>query len=243
MASLIIDIFLICLGIILVIKYTKKGLVKTVLDFSKLILSIILAFCLRKPLGRAFDSWFMNEKITYWVKESLLATANGEDRVVDFVSIYEDVPSFYTNILTKFGLNFEGVRNNIGNVSNLSGTEIDALADNIGSSISMMLSIILAVVIVFVISIITLSIVVHFLNLLTKFKAINFVNKLLGFVFGILMSFVVLWLVSMFVGIIIKFIGPLNPDVFNNDIIEDSVLLKFFSNLKLLQIFINWIGK
>ncbi len=239
-ASLVIDIILAVIACILIIRYTKKGFVKTVLDFLKTVIAIFLAYALRNHVAKLIDSMFMNKTIVGWVNKSLTAVAGGENAVVDFSSIYEDVPSFYTNVLSKFGLDLEKLDEQF---KNLTAENINALSENIGSSLSFMISVAVAVIAIFAVAIVALTIVVHLLNLLTRFRGVDILNKFLGLVFGVALSAVIMWGASFLVMKAIEWFGPMYPDALNENIINNSVILKFFCKNNLLDIVLGWFKK
>ena len=85
--SLVIDIILVLIACILIIRYARKGFLKTVLDLLKTVIAIFLAYALRNHVAKLIDSMFMNKVIVGWVNKSLTAVAEGGDSFVDFSSI------------------------------------------------------------------------------------------------------------------------------------------------------------
>lgn len=238
--SLVIDIILVLIACILIIRYARKGFLKTVLDLLKTVIAIFLAYALRNHVAKLIDSMFMNKVIVGWVNKSLTAVAEGGDSFVDFSSIYEDAPLFYTNVLSKFGMDIEGIEEQF---KNLTSDNIEALSENVGSALSNMISVAIAVIAIFAVSIIVLTVVVHFLNLLTKFKGVDVLNKLLGIVFGAILSAAIMWGISFLVSKGIEWFGPMYPDILNEDIINNSVILKFFCENNLWNMVIGWFQK
>lgn len=238
--SLVIDIVFVLIACIFIIRYARKGFFKTALDLVKTAVAILLAYFLRNQVAKIFDTLFMNRVIVNWVNKSLTSVASGDNAVVDFVSIYEDMPDFYNKILSKFGINAEGLAEQFGN---LTEENIEKLSVNVGSAVSNMLSVILAVIVVFAVAIIVLTIVVHFLNLLTKFKGVDVINKLLGLVFGAVFAFAVIWGLSFLISKGIAMFGPMYPNIINEEIIDKSVILKFFCRSDLWNTLLGWLGK
>lgn len=239
-ASLVIDIVLALMTCVLTIRYAMKGFLKTALDLFKTVISIFLAYALRNHVARLIDSIFMNKTIVGWVNKSLVAVAGGENAIVDFSSIYRDMPTFYTNVLSKFGLDLGKLDEQF---KNLTSENINALSENIGSALSYMISVAIAVIAVFAVSIVVLTIVVHLLNLLTKFKGVDILNKFLGLVFGAALSAVIMWGVGFVFSKAVEWFGPMYPNVFNESIIDNSIILNFFCKNNLLEIVIGWFRK
>ncbi len=156
--SLIIDLALCLISIVLIIRYTCKGAVRSILSYVKVFLAIGLAFVLRNPVATLLNKMFMKDSVTDWVHNSLVASASGtETNGLNIVELYQNTPSFFTNILSKFGIDLTDFDAAIEALPYASEEQIAELSANIGGSIALMLSTILAVVIVFVLAIIVLT--------------------------------------------------------------------------------------
>jgi anaerobic C4-dicarboxylate transporter DcuB len=88
----------------------------------------------------------MEDSIVGWVKRSLTERAQGQDTLIDFVELYHNVPIFFNNILSAFGL---GDASKLENADTAGGAELEQIAIDIGSSLSMFLSTVLAVIVMF----------------------------------------------------------------------------------------------
>ena len=234
--GLIIDIVLLITTVVTVVRYTCKGAVKAVFSFAKTFLAILLAYLLRKPAAMLLNGLFMEKSVTGWVYDSLYSAYQGiEPDGIDIVKLYNDMPSFFTKILSGFGLDAEGLDAAFNSLPYATEEEITALSQSIGTSIANMLSTIIGFIAVFLLAIVVLSIVVFILDKLTHLPVINFANKLLGGAIGVLISLLVIWIVSVIAEFLVNGIGPLVPTVFNESLIEDSFILKTMKNVDLLN--------
>ena len=94
----------------------------------------------------------------------------------------------------------------------------------------------IAVVVIFIVSMIVLIFVVKLLNKLASIKGVNFVNKLLGCILGIVISVIIIWLVSFVMELLVGTLGPILPNVFNQELIEKSLIINFVRQVGLLGI-------
>ena len=240
--SLIIDIALCLISVILIIRYTCKGALKSIFSYIKVFLAIGIAFLLRNPVASLLNKMFMTESITDWVYNSLTATAKGvEPDGLNIVKLYQETPSFFTNILSKFGIDLTDFDAAIEALPGASEEQIAELSTNIGGSSALMLSTISAVVVVFILAIILLTVLVNLLNKVTKLPVLNFVNKILGAVIGVLISLTVIWAVSGIVTLVVNYVGPIAPETINQDIIDNSVILKLLKDTKLTDAILSYI--
>jgi len=241
--GLIIDIALLIIAVITIIRYTCVGAVKAVFSFAKTFVAIWLAYFLRKPAATLINNLFMERSITGWVYDSLLAASKGiEPDGVDFVKLYNEMPSFFTKILSGFGLDMEGMDAAFKALPNATEAEVSAMSQNIGTSISFMISTIIGFVVVFILAILVLSIVVKLLDKITRLPVINLANRILGALIGVLVAVMIAWVVSIIAGLLVNYVGPLVPDIFNDSLIEDSVVLRTVKNADLmgtLKMYIN----
>lgn len=199
--SVVLDIVFCIVIVLLVLKFTLKGFLRGALDTLKGIVAAIIAYLVRIPVGKLLNSWFMEDSIVGWVKRSLTERAQGQDTLIDFVELYHNVPIFFNNILSAFGL---GDASKLENADTAGGAELEQIAIDIGSSLSMFLSTVLAVIVMFFINLLLLSILIRLLDCLTKFPVIKTVNRILGFCLGIVCSIGLIWVIVFVLEILIN---------------------------------------
>ena len=108
--------------------------------------------------------------------------------------------------------------------------------------LAFILSTIIGFVVVFILAILVLSIVVKLLDKITRLPVINLANRILGALIGVLVAVMIAWVVSIIAGLLVNYVGPLVPDIFNDSLIEDSVVLRTVKNADLmgtLKMYIN----
>ncbi len=234
--GLIIDIVLCIITVVIIIRYTCTGAVKAVFSFAKTFVAILLAYFLRKPAALLLNKLFMERSITGWVHKSLLAASQGiEPDGVDFVKLYNEMPSFFTKILSGFGMDTEGMDAAFNALPTATEAEITAMSQNIGTSIAFMISTVIGFIVVFILAILLLSIAVNLLDKITRLPVINLANRLLGAAIGVLVSLLVIWVISVIAGLLVNYVGPLVPDVFTDSLIEGSFVLRTVKNANLMD--------
>ena len=233
-SSLIVDIILGVICICVIVKYSIKGFLKTVLDLARLALSVLFAIMFRGVVANLFDSLFMSDSIYNWVYSSSTSKIEGISETVDFVQIYEDAPQFYSEILAIFNLDFETFEQAI---TNLDQQNVEEVTRMISDPLANMLSSFIAVVAIFIVSMIVLYFVVKLVNNITKIKAIGIINTVLGIALGVLLASVIVWLLGLLLQLIIETIGPMYPDVINNSLTEDSMIINALKEAGLLDMF------
>ncbi len=225
-ANIIIDIVLVVIALLVILKFTIKGFLRSVLDTLKVFFAGFIAYMLRIPVAKFFDGWFMNKSIVDWVRQSLASSVEGGDSFIDFVDLYRSVPELFSKVLAYFGLGDVSLLDSVGSASS---EQLDALAVDIGSSISNMLSTVLALIVLFIIALIVLSIIIKLLDSLMNFTAVKIVNRILGFALGVacaaLLLFLATYALNFLVGVTNGFGGKLPQEVLDSSMIVSLMKL------------------
>ena len=240
--SSVIDIVLVILTVTLVIRYTIKGAVKSIFSFVKTFLAIAVAYLFRNPVAKLINEMFMGNWVRGWVYDSLYASARGgEIKGINFVNVYEKTPKFFTNILSKFDMDLSGFDEAILSLPQATDDQIGVLANNIGSSVSLLLSMILGMIVIFILSLLVLTFIINLFDKVTRLPVLNFVNRVLGAVIGLLISAMVIWAVNGVITMLITFVGPMAPNTFNEDIINNSYILSMLKDTNLVELIKSYI--
>lgn len=232
--SLIVDIILAIICICVIIKYSIKGFLKTILDIARLAISVLLAIMFRKVVANLLNSLFMSSSVYNWVHKSVSDFVNGAEGKVTFISIYHDSPEFYSEVLSMFDLDFYELKYAI---EELSVETVDNVSRIIAEPLANMLSTLIAVLVIFIVSMIVLYFVVKLINKITKIKLINIVNRILGVALGIALAVVIVWGLSFALEVVIDVIGPMYPDVIDESLTKDSMIINLLKEAGLLEIF------
>ena len=227
MASVVLDRVLFAFILMILIKYTIVGFLKSILNIVKLVASVVLAIVFRGSIAALFDKWFMKNAVVGWVNGSLTKSIQNESPTVDFVKIYKDTPQFYSHILSHFGIDNEKLD---AQMRELSADNVSETAETIGIPFANMLSTILAVIAIFIVSMIVLSIILGlFSKLITR--GIKLTDRLLGMALGMAISAVVVWGVGVLVKTLVDMLGPVYPAIFNQELIDKSMVLGMLDKL------------
>lgn len=227
-ASLILDIVFFVIAIFIILKYTIEGFLKSVLNFARLALSVVLAIVLRNPVAELLNKLFMKNAIVNWVNSSIIKSINGEKPTIDFLGIYKQTPAFYSQVLTRFGLDTALVDEQMNNLSAETAPE---LADTVGTAIATMISTIIAVLVVFIVAMLVFTLVFKLLNCVTKISGIKIVNRLLGVALGVAIALVAMWGLGVLAKTLVDMLGPMYPSIFNQELIDNSMVLGILEKL------------
>ncbi len=226
-ANIIIDIALGIVALLIIIKFTLRGFLRSVLETLKVFVAGFLAYLIRMPVANLINSWFMQAKIVDWVRSSLQNTIEGVDSLVNFKELYENVPEFFSVVLSAFGL---GDVSTLSTLEQATAEQVEELSLSIGSSISLLLSTVIAVIVLFIVALIVLSIVIKFLDGLMNFTAVRAINRILGFVMGVALAGAIIWLVSYGLDFLIDMTNGFGGKL-THEIVNESMLISIIKNI------------
>lgn len=231
--STIVDIVLCSLAVLIVLKFSIKGFVCSLLDLAKAILSLAIAFLLRIPLANLFNDLFMENAIIGVLKDSLKGFSENDPAKIKIdLSVLNNTPQFFEKFLTHFGLDFEKFKQELELFYNQDDISVvDSLAENVGGAMATVLSTIIAFVALLLGSYIALTIIFAFISHLRKFDGVKTVDRILGVALGMVIAITVLWGCTQ--GIL--FAGRLLPDYINEDTMGKSMVVSIFKNLDLVD--------
>ena len=104
-----------------------------------------------------------------------------------------------------------------------------------GNSLSWLISAVVSFVVLFIVAEIVVAIIGALLNKLGKVPMLKVLNIVLGACIGIVISAVTAWLIALAVKWVIYFGNSYYPDIFSNEILENSIITKFFLENDLWQ--------
>ena len=242
--SLIFDGLLILLCVVIIVVETRRGFIKSVMNLGSHIAALFVAYAFTPKLAKFFNDNFFLEKISSGIRDtlkSLTENPSGEG-TYNLSKLFSDLPEPFTEILDRYNVSLDSVSDQIKNVTDATEDAVNSLSDSISFGVANVLSSVAAFLLLFVGSILILKLVTLILDSLFKLPVLNSANKALGFLFGVVIALIIAFVFSI---LSVKLIGALNsisPDLFNQDVIDNSILLKFFANYNIFGVISNVLG-
>ena len=225
--STVLDIILGVVSLLIIVKFTVRGFLRSVLDTLKVFIAGFLAYLIRIPVANLINTLFMQEKIVGWVRTSLQNTIAGADSFVNFQELYENVPEFYSVVLSAFGL---GDVSDLAILEKATAEQVETLSVSIGSSLSLLFSTVIAVIVLFIVALIVLSIVIKLLDGLMNCTAVKAINRILGFAMGVVLAGAIIWLVSYALDFLINMTGGFGGNL-THEQLSESMLVSIIKNI------------
>lgn len=234
--SLVFDGLILIVCIIIVVVETRRGFVKSVMHLCSHIAALFVAYAFTPKLSAFLSEHFFLEKVSSGIRDTLKSlTANGEGGY-DLSRLFDDVPEPFTQILERYHVSLDSLSDRLEGITGAAEDAVNDLADNIAGGVSGVLSSVCAFLLLFVASLLVLKLVTFILDALFRLPILSTANTALGFIFGVVIALVAAFVLSL---LSVKFIGAMSsisPDLFSQDVIDKSIILKFFAKYNILGV-------
>lgn len=222
MGNLIADAVFVFVALLIIIIFTKRGFIRNLIESFKLILAVGAAYLWGTDLGRVFSDQFLAKRVHSFVFEKINGLYLSASESLNASSVTDLFPRFLIS---------DTVRDELESTGAAGEEFVNRATDVISAPISTFVSNAIGYIAVFLAALLALSIFGWMLNkLVSKIRILRFFNGLLGFIWGVIVSFFLL----LIAGSVIKAMFG------TDDFYTQSAVVRFFgesATLELLKIF------
>ncbi len=236
--SLIFDIVIAAICLIIIVRNAARGFIKSFVLLMKSVLAIFLAYLLNAPLARGLSSWFFQDLSRGWVNNLMLSTEK-EGGGYALFEIFDGIPEWFTKVTVSQGIDQEKVDYYFVQENLATKEVVDELTAPLGDELSMLISKVVAFIALFIVLEIILFALGALLDRLGKLPILKTANIILGALVGVIISAIIAWLISMAIAYVFEFGSNYYPDIFNDEIVEKTIIVEFFSEHNLFTAFGN----
>ncbi len=218
MGNLIADLIFVAVGVLIVVIFTLRGFLKSVIHFFKTLLAFVAAYFLGSRLGAFISETWLASPVRNFVYDKLYAVYSETLGNFNAEEAASALPGF---------LMTDEVREKLAAAEGSGEELVGSMADAIATPISSLFSNIIGYVVVFVVALVGLWLLAKFLTRVAEHvKLLDRLNKILGATLGLIVAFCVLFVA----GSLMKFFFA------GSTIYTGSVVVKFFGESPLLNI-------
>lgn len=236
--SFVLDIILIAIAALNIILGVRRGFFKSVMSLISGIAALLVSFAFSPSLSVILNEKFILPSLSSGISQTLASIADGgvnaSGETVYDLSLLTASEQFQ-NVLERFGANKDAVSEMVDQIGVGTRAAVDKVAELVAKPIANMLSDIVAFIIIFVVSLIVLKLIVWIIGLIFELPVFKGLDRSLGLVFGIISALLFIWIFSMLASTVVTALGAAFPSVFNTEIIENSHLVKFFSEYNVIS--------
>ncbi len=208
---IICDVVAVCLLLLFAFRGRSRGLIKTL---SRIIV-LILAFSLAASFAKTTTP-YISEKYVEPRINSVFVSKNVSDE--NPAPSEEEINGVLSELNLPDGLVFDAISDFANSVEDKAEEAFSTISESIAYKATYAVSFL----IYFIVLVLLLNLLFGVINKLSKIPGINFINKSLGFIFGFFLGAAII--------VVLSFILAKFNFVINEEIIEQTHLLKFILN-------------
>ena len=237
--SLTFDIVIGLICVITVLRNAARGFIKSLVIMMKSVLAIFLAYLFNAPLARGISAWIFQDLSRGWVNDLMISTAQEDGRYALY-QIFDGIPDWFTRVTVSQGIDQETVQKYFVENNLASDKIVQELTPPLGDALSMLISTVIAFIVIFIVIEIILVFVGKLLYRLGDLPIWRGINIILGALMGAVISAVIAWLISKGIIFVFEFGANYYPDVFTDEIIENTVIVEFFGEHNIFTMVAEW---
>lgn len=229
----ILDLIIVAIVVLCIVSGTKNGFFKTLMSLVSGIAASIVAYAATPALSLFIKTNFLIESIAKSLEKTFasIAQQNAGDSVYDLSRLASD-PQF-VKLCEQFSPDGELLEKLSGKVD--SGSEIIRdIAYSVADPISTMLANVIAFIVIFAVALVVLKVATVVVGIVFKLPVLKTLDKTMGLVFGIAEGLFFAILLCIIISSLAGSLASAAPGTFGGDIIENSVILKLFSDVNLI---------
>ena len=229
--SLVIDILLIAVAVLCIWLGCVRGFIKSVMSFGSLLIALLITLSFHDPLAGFINDRFVEPAVTNGIRTGISDMIQAGTKQLDLKEMVANTPEAFRSILERFNCDPEGLAEYYDKELDHLGEEeaLDGLSKKIGAPTAAGISKIIAIVALFIVSYLILKLITMLLDLIFKLPILKTLNTFFGAVFGVLSALLTVWILSNVILGLIGPLGSLNPGLFNQSTVDNSILLKYIS--------------
>ena len=226
--SLVLDILIAVICLVIIIKNAVRGFIKSFMVLARTVLASLIAIIFSAPVARWIAPIFFGEWALKTSNNAFFATKIAENQY-QISDVFEGVPNFATKIALKFsGIEQQMLQNYFVDKNPATEADTAIVATGVGNALAYVIALIIAFLALFIIAEIVFGILGVFLNKISKAPMLKSVNIILGGLVGVVISAAIAWIISKGVQWVIQFGNNYYPNIFTEEILNKSVIVKFF---------------
>ena len=234
--SFLFDIIIIAIIAFTIYRGVSKGFVKSVMGLVSLLAAFFAAYYFSDALAEIYNEHVFSGLFVDRVSEAISPVIQKTGEIFDLEKLFNDMPEVFSDLLARYGTDVEELKAAYGSFGDASAQTLENMTEAIAEPIARSISAAIAFLTVFVIALIVLAVLTWVIDLIFKLPILKSANKFLGFLLGCVCAFVYAYLFSELSVAVINAGIAFKPELFNENIINNSILLKYLANLSLFAL-------
>ncbi len=231
--SWILDILLVALIAGTILFYWRRGFIKAILSFGRILISAVTAWFFGPKLGAVIADKVIGNKITQKVYDLLSSMFDGAAETINLQQLFEQAPETLVKTVERFGGSMADLEAKYGDMTAATHETLFDLAQNIAAPITTLISNLIGCVLVFVVAFILLLVLSGLLTKICELPVLKQINHLLGLLLGILIALLYAALFCILGSYLLNLIGAVTGKFNAEELIAGTYIFRWIANIKL----------
>lgn len=240
-----LDLIIVIIFVAFISTGINRGLIRSVIGLLGKTVSVIIAFIFSENLGVYIDKTYVHSPLRQWLINELSPTADNVTASLsdlDLESLFVDLPDFFTEIADFLGFDTDLLHTQYETIAQQSVEQAKAaVIDVMISPLSAIVSRVIAFAFIFAVCCIAVSVLWWLSDLIVNVPIIRQLDKIGGLVFGVLNSFLMVFVVVAVINIGSNYFMKDRTLESRRKITENTLIFKHFNEYNPLNsLFISW---
>lgn len=234
MFSFVLDALLIVICIIVITVSHRQGFVRTILSLCSSVAAVFISSAFTPTVSSLIYDKFMLSAISKGVADSVKSLVpSGTSEGIS--ELFATMPEALKDLLTRYNVSEESLNEMVSSAANGS-IDVQSMSEAIASPVATTISNVLAFILCFIAALIVLKIAIAIIDLIFKLPVLKTLNKFAGILLGIVLAAVIVFVYSEAAVHLVTSLGAVAPDVFGENVINDTIIVKTFSEYNIFGI-------
>lgn len=216
--TLIVDILAVAILVIFAIRGRKRGLIKTVAG----ILALVLAFWGASFLAEQTTPYLSEKYVEPWLYDSIMPEISTGTEPAAPPATEAAATDSIGNALSSIGFSDSFISSFFSDFAISLSDSMSQITSNVSQTLGSKITYAVLFIVFFLVLYLLFRLLANLINLLAKIPGINFVNRTLGLILGLIFGFLTILVLSY----ILTKIGILSPEQ-----ISDTYVLRFLLSI------------
>ena len=234
--SLVFDIIILVVCVTSIILGAKRGFIKSVMGVCTLIAALCLSYAFMPTVSTYIRNSEIIDNISESIGDTIKSLSRSEEGGYDLEKMFADMPDAFQQILDRYDADDNALAESIPPENSATEDVVDSLASTIAAPVADVISNVTAFLLIFIASVAVLKLLTWLLDMLFQLPVLKTANTMLGLLVGVVIALFWAWVLCPLSITFIRAMASISPELFNESVIDNSVILSYFADNKIGEI-------
>ena len=225
--ELAIDAILIFAAVFCIWASIRRGFVGSVMGLVSTVVSAVAAYAFTPAVAPVIQGYILRGGLVDEIETGLHGTFNASTGLFNLDGILSDLPSWFTDLLSRYHVSLESVSEVMRGVTGADETSLHNLAERIAYPTASALASAAAFAALFLAVFLVMKLLTVILNLIFRLPVLNGANMFFGFLVGVVEAAVLVSVLALVLDAGVRALGAYDPSWFGDKAVDNTVLCRF----------------